>query len=429
MTTADPRLAVEGSPSTDGLPKDERKIFSVLLVLAQFFVLFSLLTPTVVAWAIKLTMLLPPSAVPGAQGLVAGLTSLASIIAMPIVGNLSDRTKSRFGRRRPWLLGGVLIGTAALVVTATANTFVVVLVGSIVAGLGFNSAIAAFGGLYADRVPSKWHGRVGAFIGVATNFAAIGGAAIAAAFAPNIVAIFVIPGVLAIIFVVVLAFVVRDSPADVRIVGRLTIGQILASFSWPARQSRDFTVNLVSRFLIWMGYTAIISFETLFFIQHFGIPGESVAGYMLAATGLSGIATLLGSVVGGWVTDKTDRRRAFVIVAGALMGVGLMIFAFSPTVQFAIGAGILVGLGLGAYLAVDLALATRLIPDVRFTGRYMGIVNLASSLPGSLMPFLAPALLAVGAAQAGPNFLLLFLVAGCLSVVGAFTMLFMRTTR
>lgn len=429
MTTADPGLEPVVIQSTEGLPKDPRKIFSVLLVLAQFFVLFSILTPVVVALSIKLSMILPPEQVPGAQGLVGGLTALCSIIATPIVGNLSDRTRSRFGRRRPWLIGGVLLGTIALFVVATGETVPQILLGSILAGVGFNATVAAIGGLYADRVPEKWHGRVGAFIGVATNFAAIAGAATATALAPNIVLIFVVPGVLAIVFVTILALVIRDSKDDVRGVDRFSFGQIIKSFSWPVRENRDFTVNLISRFLIWMGYTAIIAFQALLFIQHFGIPPQNVAMFLLAATGLSGIATLIGSVGGGWITDKTDKRRGFVMFSGLLMGIGLIVYAFAPTVEFAIGAGIIIGLGLGIYLAVDLALATRLIPDARFTGRYMGIVQLASNLPQSIMPFLAPLLLAIGAAQAGPNFLLLFVVAGALSIVGAFVMLFMRTTR
>jgi MFS family permease len=429
MTAADPGLESVALPSTGGLSKDPRTIFSVLLVLAQFFVLFSILTPVVVALSIKLSMILPPEQVPGAQGLVGGLTALFSIIATPIVGNLSDRTRSRFGRRRPWLIGGVLLGTIALFVVATAEDVPQLLLGSIVAGVSFNATVAAIGGLYADRVPEKWHGRVGAFIGVATNFAAIAGAAVATALAPNIVLIFVVPGLLAIIFVTILALIIRDSKGDVRDVDKFSIGQIIKSFGWPVRENRDFTVNLISRFLIWMGYTAIIAFQALLFIQHFGIPPQEVAVFLLAATGLSGIATLVGSVGGGWITDKTDKRRGFVIFAGLLMGAGLIVYAFAPTVEFAIGAGIIIGLGLGIYLAVDLALATRLIPDPRFTGRYMGIVQLASNLPQSIMPFLAPLLLAIGAAQTGPNFLLLFVVAGALSIIGAFVMLFMRSTR
>lgn len=429
MTAAEPGLESVALRGTGGLPKDPRKIFSVLLVLAQFFVLFSILTPVVVALSIKLSMILPPEQVPGAQGLVGGLTALFSIIATPIVGNLSDRTRSRFGRRRPWLIGGVLLGTIALFVVATAQNVPQLLLGSIVAGLGFNATVAAIGGLYADRVPEKWHGRVGALIGVATNFAAIAGAAVATALAPNIVLIFVVPGLLAIIFVTILALIIRDSKDDVRDVDKFSFGQIIKSFGWPVRENRDFTVNLISRFLIWMGYTAIIAFQALLFIQHFGIPPQNVALFLLAATGLSGIATLVGSVGGGWITDKTDKRRGFVMFAGLLMGAGLIVYAFAPTVEFAIGAGIIIGLGLGVYLAVDLALATRLIPDPRFTGRYMGIVQLASNLPQSIMPFLAPLLLAIGAAQAGPNFLLLFVVAGALSIIGAFVMLFMRSTR
>ena len=37
------------------------------------------------------------------------LPKLWDMVADPIVGGLSDRTRSRWGRRRPWLLGGGLL--------------------------------------------------------------------------------------------------------------------------------------------------------------------------------------------------------------------------------------------------------------------------------------------------------------------------------
>ncbi|ETJ05655.1 MAG: Major facilitator transporter, partial [Actinomyces urogenitalis DORA_12] len=42
--------------------------------------------------------------------LVTGLGALVSTLGNPVFGALSDRTTSRFGRRLPWIAGGLALG-------------------------------------------------------------------------------------------------------------------------------------------------------------------------------------------------------------------------------------------------------------------------------------------------------------------------------
>ena len=41
-------------------------------------------------------------------------TAVVSLLSNLVFGNLSDRTRSRFGRRMPWILGGAVIGGGSL---------------------------------------------------------------------------------------------------------------------------------------------------------------------------------------------------------------------------------------------------------------------------------------------------------------------------
>ena len=410
------------------LQPDGRKRFAAFLVLAQFALMFSILTPVVVALSIKLATIAPSDAV-GLQGLTLGVGSLMGLIAGPLFGNLSDRTRSRFGRRRPWLLGGALVGAAALITIGVTDSVPVVIVAFTLMMLTMNAAVASISGLYADRIPDKWQGRVGALLGVATNFGAIAGAAVATIFSSNIVLVFAIPGLLAVVTVIAVCLVAKDSKDDVRIQTPFSVMEIIRSFGWPVRANRDFSINFASRFLIWLGYGALMSYQALLFIIHFGIPPQEVAMYMFASTGIAGITTLVGSFGVGWISDNTDRRRGFVLFAGILIGVALILMGLAPTVELVIAAGALCGFGLGIYLAVDLSLAVRLIPDRNSAGRYMGIVNLANTLPGMITPFAAPAILAIAATPAAPNFMLLFVVAGITSIIGALLMAVIRSVR
>jgi MFS family permease len=428
MTAQDTPVNAHAGLDDVALEKDHRLLFAVILVIAQFALLTALLTPVVVGIAVKVSIIAPESAAQ-VQGIALGTGSLMALIASPLFGNLSDRTRSRFGRRRPWLIGGAGTGAVALLIIGLTDSVVVLVIAWALAQLALNASTAAINALYADRIPGKWQGRVGALLGVATNFAAIAGAATATAFSGNLVLTFVVPAIVAIVAVVVLSIIVRDSASDARDIAPFSLLETIKSFGWPVRANRDFSLNFLSRFLIWLGYSALMSYQALLFIQRFAIPPAEVASYMLAATGISGVATLIGSVGSGWLTDRLDRRRDFVIAAGVILGASLIAIGFAPSVVALFAAGAVAGLGLGIYLAVDLALAVRLIPDSRLAGRYMGIVTLANNAPGVITPFIAPFLLAIGATATSPNFTALFLAAGAMSILGALVMLGVRSVK
>lgn len=70
------------------------------------------------AWQMRIILSAPVTEGLGASPFIYGLIWLAGpftgMVVQPLVGVLSDNTKSRFGRRRPYLLGGALITALAL---------------------------------------------------------------------------------------------------------------------------------------------------------------------------------------------------------------------------------------------------------------------------------------------------------------------------
>ena len=70
------------------------------------------------AWQMRIALSEPVTSSLGASPLLYSLIWLAGpfsgMVVQPIIGVLSDKTKSRFGRRRPYLLGGALITALAL---------------------------------------------------------------------------------------------------------------------------------------------------------------------------------------------------------------------------------------------------------------------------------------------------------------------------
>ena len=98
------------------VPRDrEPRGFIPLYALASFGIFVALMAPVMFSLAFKLQHITGSmAAATGALGLVTGSGAFVSLLIHPIVGRLSDRTRSRFGRRRPWVLGGVMAGASSL---------------------------------------------------------------------------------------------------------------------------------------------------------------------------------------------------------------------------------------------------------------------------------------------------------------------------
>ena len=103
-----------------------------------------------------------------ALALVVGLGTLVTIVLGPVVGELSDRTRSRLGRRNPWLLAGAVAGSAALLAMAVSPSVVVLaLTGGIALAIA-NVANTVLNTTVADRVPAANRGAasgVGGLVG------------------------------------------------------------------------------------------------------------------------------------------------------------------------------------------------------------------------------------------------------------------------
>lgn len=131
------------------------------------------------------------------------------------------------------------------------------------------------------------------------------------------------------------------------------------------------------------------------------------------------------SVLGGGLSDRTGRRKAFVLAAPTVYGVAMFVIALASSFNgFLVGMAI-GGLGFGVYVAVDLALAADVLSDKASAAKDLGVFNIAGALPFSLAPAIAPAILAV----AGGGYGVLFAVAGVSALLGAAAIVPVRAVR
>src|SRR5690349_13304325 len=111
-------------------------------------------------------------------GIVTGFGGLVSLLVVPLIGFLSDRTTSRFGRRHPWTLAGAAVGAVGLAVLANAPSVVVMTIGWCLVQAGIGGMLAALTSAVPDRVPVEQRAQVGGLIGISQMLGTVLGAVV-----------------------------------------------------------------------------------------------------------------------------------------------------------------------------------------------------------------------------------------------------------
>src|SRR5580765_4296894 len=140
--------------------------FISLYTLAYISTSLLFIAPLLVTLALKVNSLVGIDRAPDSLALVAGVGALLAMVANPFFGRMSDRTSSRLGMRRPWMVVGLLGGSLGIGIVAVAPTIPVVLAGWCTAQLFFNALLAAMVAVLPDQVPTAQRGLVSGVLGV-----------------------------------------------------------------------------------------------------------------------------------------------------------------------------------------------------------------------------------------------------------------------
>lgn len=354
--------------------------------------------------------------------LVTTVGAFAAMIAQPLAGALSDRTRSRFGKRAPWIVGGSIAGGLALIGMALADGVVQVAIAWVIAQIAYNCVQGPLTTILPDRVPSRARGTFAAVTGMAGMVGAIGGQAVGASFAEDVPAGYLVLAGLALI--VLTLFVVlnpdRTSAAAPRVAFR--IDDFLRTFWVDPLRYPDFFWAFVGRLLLYTGYFAVTGFNLFILQDHIGLGDEGVG--LVAVLGLVGLLGMLPAIIiAGPLSDRLGRRRIFVFISSVVVAIGMLIPWISPTLPSMLTMAFIAGAGFGAFQAVDQALITEVLPGEDSYGKDLGVVNIAATLPQTLAPGVGGAIvLAFGYSG-------LFPVGIVLSLLGAIAVYCIRSVR
>ena len=352
------------------------------------------------------------------------------MLTAPFMGIWSDRTRTRYGRRRPFMVGGVIVGVVSLLIMATAPNVIVLGLGWIIAQWGWGTTLANLQISTADRLPESQRGKVAGLSSFATQIAPVFGVVIAQFFTADPVLLFLIPGAVGVLFVGLFVTLVYEADSRGLAKDRITVLQVLAKYLYNPRKYPDFSWNWLGRFFFFTGITLSTTYTAFFFAHRLQISIEEVAG-VIALLSLAGIlAVTAGALCGGFLSDRLRRRRLFVLLGGLIMAAGTLMQAFAPDFTLLAAGSIIASTGLGLFAAVDQALILDVLPErTTDAGRFMGITGFATSIPQSLAPLAASGIILIGVTGDDRNYTLLFVIAGVVTVAAGAVILRIRSVR
>jgi MFS family permease len=393
--------------------------FIAAFAFAQLGLFIALLGPVTVSMALKTIDVVGQDRAPQAQGLILGVGAIAAMVGNPLFGRLSDRTTSRWGRRRPWMVGGSIVFAACLFVIAIATNVPTLMVAWFVGQLAANACFAAYLATIADQVPPQQSATVRALAGVMQNVGILAAVYIASALTANMVALFMVPAAIGVVGMVIYALVLPDKQLRRR-PPSMTLGEFARTFWVSPRKYPDFAWAWISRFMLFLGSFMFTTFRLFWMTDEIGLDPADAAG--VVATGVL-IYTVILVVIGqaaGWLSDRLGRRKVFIFASTALFAVGLVLLIPANSVADFYVVEAVMGAAFGIYMGTDLALVLAVLPHPEDNAKDLGVFNIANAAPQSLAPFLGATLLTIGAGQ---NYTLLYSTAAALTLLGALAIL------
>jgi MFS family permease len=399
--------------------------FISLYTLAYISTSLLFLAPLLVTLALKVNSLVGIEQAPTSLALVTGTGALLAMVGNPFFGRLSDRTTSPWGMRRPWMVIGLVGGSLGILVVALAPNIAVVLAGWCIAQLLFNALLAALAAVLPDQVPPAQRGLVSGFLGVCVPIASVSGTFLVQLFTGNRLAMFLGPCVIGGFFILLFAASLNDRRLARADRPTWSLRELASTFYVNPRRNPDFAWAFCSRFLFVLAYAFLVTYQVYYLLEQIGSAEAEVPRQVFLGTLVQSAVVVVASLAGGRLSDRTGRRKLFVLTAAIVYGLALFVLAIASSFNgFLVGMAV-GGLGFGVYTAVDLALVVDVLPDNDNAAKDLGVLNIAGALPFSVAPGIAPAILAVGNGSYG----VLYAVAGVWAIIGALAILPVKGVR
>ena len=358
-----------------------------------------------------------------AWGQVVALGAAWAMIGPALFGWLSDRSTSRFGRRRPFIAIGAAMTVIALAFLGAANSLPLMMIGYLFLQVSDDVATGPYASVLPDLVPVAHRGKASGIIGLLQLSAQIVAAVVGFLLSGNLLAVYAAIASVNLICGLIVVVSLREPPAQQRATSEPTAFFKLSDWIAPWK-SADFRYVWFSRALVALGFYIITNYAVNYMkdvIKVFSIPGlVTLSDPMQAAIAVVLLMSISGAAVsvaaGRWV--DTIGRRKVTIWSGWAMFITLIPFALLPRFDVILIVGLLFGAAYGVYMASSVALVADVLPDAESSGKDMGIWQASVSSPQIVSGLCGVLVDAVNRQRTGLGYMVVFLISAGAFLVG-----------
>lgn len=321
-------------------------------------------------------------------GFMLACTGVTQLIS-PVVGYISDRNTSQWGRRRGLMVGGTVAACAgsfgmwysrehqlgpAYICSLTLCVF------------GVNVVYSCYTALLPDFVPTTHMGRASGVMAAMSMLGSFCGFGLFG-FYLGVVHSYALYVVVLTLTVLLTCVVCHESP--LLEAAPLRCAEMIAAYTIDATGSPDFFWVFVTRTFYYMG----ISLQAFSLFMLRDVQKVDDPKYYTSIIAMVGqISAAIVAVPAGRLSDQLG-RKPLVYAACALMALVYVGFAFEPSVSGLIGLGVAYGIGNGMFLSVDYALACDVLPSFDNAAQSLGVWGVSAFLGSTLGPLAAGPLL------------------------------------
>ena len=360
----------------------------------NFAVLYALYNGVIAVLLPNQIALLDPANKASNFSLVMFITLLFTVFATPLAGALSDRTKTSWGRRSPFIIFGALVGSAAVLSLIFMKSVPAIATCMVVMSFAYNMSQGPLTTVVADRLNETDRGKGSGFVGAAQTAGGMAGIVIAGYLATRLFEGYAVFAIAIVITSILFVLFNRETSSKNNHVEPFRLGAFLAGFWINPLAYPDFAWAFFGRFAMYLGIQAAISLQLYILQDYIHLSVEASNHTMATMSIITSVTLMVSGVVSGFLSDLLKIYKYFVFFASLIMAAALAVPVFIPTLTGMYIYAAIFGLGYAAFIAIDLALITRVLPKrANSAARDMGVMTIANVVPQALSPLLAVPLL------------------------------------
>ena len=375
--------------------------FARLLAISAFGFALTLLSNTLEPAVLGHKVLeLAPNQPNTALGFTTFAGLIVAILVQPVIGVLSDRARTRWGRRMPFFALGTVLVIACLLLVALAPDFALLVAGVLLIQFASNTVQGPWQALIPDHVPEHQRGQASSIKATYDILALIVGRTIAGQLIGHFsqwgqVAVLAAVGVPSIVFIVALFITgnaARESPDTASAAPPQTVRQALTrSFNIDLRAHPAFGWWFANRLLFWAAFIALNTFLLFFAVDVIKLQQDEAQRYIGTLSTVLGAALVIISIPSGWITDRIG-RKPLIVAAGLIATLGTLVILMARDLAHITAAAGIIGVGIGMFLSANWALITDIVPRDE-AARYLGVANIATAGGSAIARFIGGAII------------------------------------